>query len=285
MRQRFAPSPTGYLHLGHAFSALTAWQRTSEAGGEFLLRIEDIDGVRSKPVFEDAIFQDLHWLGLSWQKPVLRQSERLGAYANTLARLIEKNLCFPCSCSRKDITNALSAPQENAGPDGPVYPGTCRNRAMKSQDLIDSIRLSMERAVDLVFSRTSPDLLGFWETGTGTKVWHPLDPESLTTICGDVVLSRKDIRTSYHLAVVTDDAEQGITHVTRGEDMFASTQIHVLLQKILGFPTPEYHHHRLIRDDTGKRLAKRDDARSLRTLKAQGADPEDIRILVGLGRR
>ncbi len=282
MRQRFAPSPSGYLHLGHAFSALTAWQQTKDAKGEFLLRIEDIDHFRGRPAFETAILEDLRWLGIRWPRPVLHQSRRMPAYEDSLAVLTTKSLCFPCRCSRKDIETALSAPQENAGTDGPVYPGTCRQRPVEQRNATDAVRLCMERAVDVVFGKEAATVPGFWETGSGRPVWHQLDPERLIAECGDVVLARRDIRTSYHLAVVTDDAAQGITHVTRGEDMFATTQIHVLLQSILGLATPFYHHHRLIRDENGKRLAKRDDARSLRALRAEGAHPSDILKMLGL---
>lgn len=277
MITRFAPSPTGLLHLGHAFSALTAWERARAAGGRFLLRIEDIDQPRCRPEFEQAIQDDLHWLGLDWPEPVMRQSERLPVYAAALDRLAAMGLTYPCSCTRADLRAALSAPQEGVqGPDGPLYPGTCRGRPMASRQPGDAIRLDMARAVAL----TGP--LDFTESGSAFAGHHQIAPETMIASVGDVVLARKDIGTSYHLAVVVDDAAQGITEVVRGEDLFTATPIHVLLQQLLGQPTPAYHHHRLIRDEHGKRLAKRDDARSLTAYRAEGRSPADIRAMVGL---
>lgn len=280
MITRFAPSPSGRLHLGHAFSALTAWELARRAGGQFLLRIEDIDGARCRAEFEAAIFEDLHWLELDWPEPVMRQSQRMAAYGAALQRLGEMGLSYPCSCSRGDIRAALSAPQEGdgpaVGPDGPVYPGTCRGRALADMRPGDAIRLDMGAAA----ARTGP--IRFVETGpahAGTHIWNP---DEMQARIGDVVLARRDIATSYHLAVVVDDAAQGITDVVRGEDLFAATPIHVLLQRLLELATPRYYHHRLIRDGAGKRLAKRDDARSIATYRAQGLTPADIRAMVGL---
>lgn len=272
---RFAPSPTGPLHLGHAFSALTAWDIARAAGGSFLLRIEDIDRPRCKPAFEAAILDDLRWLGLSWPHPVMRQSDRLPAYAEALERLANMGVTYRCTCTRGDIRAALSAPQEGApmiGPDGPVYPGTCRDARHSAADA--AIRLDMRKALKRA---GIPD---FIEAG-------PLHPghhqtENMEETIGDIVLARRDIGTSYHLAVVVDDAAQGITLVTRGADLFEATPIHALLQRLLGLPTPRYHHHRLIRDPQGKRLAKRDDARALSRFRAEGAAPADIRAMVGL---
>ncbi len=275
---RFAPSPTGLLHLGHAFSALTAWDRAQHAGGTFRLRIEDIDRTRCRPEFETAIYEDLAWLGLSWPAPVLRQSHRSGAYAASLKTLIALGLCYPCRCTRGDIRAALSAPQEGAhpvGPDGPVYPGTCRHRTMAEAGPDDAIRLNMAAATRLG-RRT------FHETGPRFNGVHGFDPDRLITEVGDVVLARRDIGTSYHLAVVVDDAAEGITEVVRGEDLFAATFIHVVLQVALQLPTPRYHHHDLVRDEHGKRLAKRDDARAIRRYRDEGATPDDIRATVGL---
>jgi len=278
-RTRFAPSPTGLLHLGHAHAALTAAARADP--GEFLLRIEDIDAARCRPEFEAAIYEDLAWLGLDWQRPVLRQSERRAAYDTALNHLISLDLCYPCRCSRGDIRAALAAPQEGvplAGPDGLVYPGTCRGRAMRSAGPQDAIRLDMERA--LTFLRGTA--LAFSETGPLHPGVHKLDEERLVTHVGDVILFRPTIGTSYHLAVMVDDAAQGVTEVTRGEDLFEATQIHVVLQKLLQLPTPSYYHHTLIRDDAGKRLAKRDDARALRRFREDGETPADIRMRIGL---
>jgi glutamyl-Q tRNA(Asp) synthetase len=277
-RTRFAPSPTGPLHLGHAFSALTAWGRAQAAGGTCLLRIEDIDTARCKPEWEADIFTDLTWLGLDWPRPVWRQSERRAAYGATLDRLIALGLCYPCRCTRSDIRAALSAPQEGAaiGPDGPVYPGTCRSRAMSDAGPNDAIRLNIARACDL--ARADP---AFLETGPNAGR-HTARRAPLIHTIGDVVLARRDIGTSYHIAVVTDDAAQAITEVVRGLDLFGVTPLHVLLQTVLGLPTPAYHHHRLIRDAGGRRLAKRSDAQALSVYRARGLTPADIRARVGL---
>lgn len=270
---RFAPSPTGLLHLGHAFAALTAAAR-----GRMLLRIEDIDRSRCRPDYEAWLMEDLRWLGLDWPEPVMRQSGRGPAYRTALARLAERGLIYPCRCRRSDIRAALAAPQESAaliGPDGPVYPGTCRSRTMAEAGRQDALRLNMTAAVAMV----GP--LGFHDSGTRPG-WHPLEPDALMQGIGDVVLARPGWGTSYHLAVTVDDAAQGITEVTRGEDLFAATAIHRLLQALLDLPTPRYHHHRLIRDAAGKRLAKRDDARAIRRYRDEGATPQDVRHMVGL---
>ncbi|TKW68014.1 MAG: tRNA glutamyl-Q(34) synthetase GluQRS [Paracoccus denitrificans] len=268
---RFAPSPTGLLHLGHAYSALVA-----AGAGRMLLRIEDIDRDRCKPEFEAAIYEDLRWLGVNWPEPVMRQSDRLAIYQTALDHLAGLGVTYPCSCTRGDIKAALAAPQEGApihGPDGLIYPGTCRGRSMASIRPGDVIRLDAERAFDLL----GDNMLNFRDNGP-----HVMTRDAFQHGIGDVVLARKGMGTSYHLSVVIDDAAQGITLVTRGRDLFDSTWIHVLLQRLLDLETPEYRHHRLIRDDAGKRLAKRDDARSLRELRGQGASPADIRALVGL---
>lgn len=276
-RTRFAPSPSGLLHLGHAYAAFIAHDRASP--GEFLLRIEDIDQARCRPEHERALIEDLAWLGLDWQHPVWRQSERLPAYTSAINQLISLGLCYPCRCTRGDIRASLSAPQEGVhGPDGLVYPGTCRNRPMSDAGPKDAIRLDLARA----FAHLGPRDLRFDDTSDRHAGSHILSEEWLLTHCGDIILSRRDLGTSYHLAVVVDDAAQGITEVTRGEDLFEATDVHVLLQALLKLPTPTYHHHTLIRDATGKRLAKRDDARSLRTYRARGATPQDIRHMVGL---
>lgn len=273
---RFAPSPTGPLHLGHAFSALTAWDLAQAAGGTFLLRIEDIDRARCKPEYEAQIYDDLQWLGLSWPKPVMRQSDRAAAYDAALARLESLGVTFRCTCTRGEIRAALAAPQEGAvtGPDGPVYPGTCRHAG--HTDPGAAIRLDMARATAL----TGP--VGFEETGPLHPGSHAFAPDWLVENVGDIVLARRDIGTAYHLAVTLDDAAQGVTLVTRGADLFGATAIHAVLQSLLGLPTPAYHHHRLIRDETGRRLAKRDDSRALALYRAAGESPADIRRRVGL---
>ena len=268
---RFAPSATGLLHLGHAYSALVA-----AGAGRMLLRIEDIDRARCKPEYETAIFEDLRWLGLDWPEPAMRQSDRLAIYQQALDYLAGLGVTYPCSCTRGDIKAALSAPQEGApilGPDGLVYPGTCRGRDMRRLAEGDVIRLDAGRGFDML----GDNMLNFRDNGS-----HGMTRDAFQDGIGDVVLARKGMGTSYHLSVVVDDAAQGVTLVTRGQDLFASTWIHVLLQRLLDLETPEYRHHRLIRDEAGKRLAKRDDARSLRELRGQGASPADIRRMVGL---
>ena len=264
---RFAPSPTGPLHLGHAYAALVAQAR----GDTLLLRIEDIDTARCTAAFEQGIYDDLHWLGVAWQTPVMRQSDRARAYAAALAHLQALGLTYQCSCTRGDIRAALSAPQEGAiGPDGPIYPGTCRDKVQTGV-----VRLNMARAMQRL------GRIGFVETGAAAGK-PEFNADHMQSLVGDVVLARRDIGTSYHLSVVVDDAAQAITEVTRGEDLFDATKIHVVLQRLLGLPTPQYHHHRLIRDDAGKRLAKRDDARALSKYRAEGASSDDIRAMVGL---
>lgn len=283
-RTRFAPSPTGPLHLGHAYSAILAHDMARAAAGDFLLRIEDIDRTRARPEWEDLIREDLAWLGLTWDGPVMRQSERMDAYAKALDDLWRRGLLYPCTCTRRDIAEAMSAPQEGAepviGPDGPVYPGTCRPErppvpgTPRPQDT--HLRLDIAAALATVapppFTETGPPHAGCIHT----------TPQSYRGDIGDIVLARRDFGTSYHLSVVLDDAAQGITHVLRGEDLFQATPIHVLLQSLLGLPIPVYHHHRLIRDAQGKRLAKRDDARAIRTYREEGLTPADIRRMVGL---
>jgi glutamyl-Q tRNA(Asp) synthetase len=282
---RFAPSPTGPLHLGHAFSAMLAHDMARAARGTFLLRIEDIDRARSRPDWEARIVDDLRWLGLSWPEPVMRQSGRLPLYRAALSDLWSRGLLFPCTCARRDIAAAAAAPHEGEppmGPDGIVYPGTCRGRDRGGALPADAVlRLDMGAAL-AALGRAPP---AFRETGAGPGgETGPIvvDPDRLRTEVGDVVLARREMGTSYHLSVVLDDAAQGITHVVRGQDLFAATAIHVVLQRLLGLPTPAYHHHRLIRDESGRRLAKRDDARAIRLYREAGATPEDVRRLVGL---
>lgn len=278
-RTRFAPSPTGPLHLGHAYAALVAAELADP--GRFLLRIEDIDRARCRPAFEQGILDDLRWLGLDWPQPVMRQSTRLPAYRTALERLAGLGLTYPCRCRRADIRSALSAPQEGApqiGPDGPVYPGTCRNRSMRDAGPEDAIRLNAARALEYL---GGPSLC-FIDENIAPATPHQLSAGDFITGVGDVVLARRGMGCSYHLSVVIDDAAQGITLVTRGKDLLDSTFIHILLQALLDLPRPRYHHHRLIRDAAGKRLAKRDDARAIALYRAEGASPADIRQMVGL---
>ncbi|MEL6220496.1 MAG: tRNA glutamyl-Q(34) synthetase GluQRS [Pseudomonadota bacterium] len=283
---RFAPSPTGLLHLGHAFSALIGHAMAEAAGGRYLLRMEDLDRGRVRPEYYAAIEADLTWLGVRWHGDVLWQSQRLGHYAAALKRLEAQGLVYRCACTRRDIAEAVSAPQESRsiGPDGLVYPGTCRGRALPTGP-DRAHRLDMRAAVTALGDARLRRLT-FTEDGAGPAGETgeiALDPDALIEGTGDIVLARRDGTPAYHLAVVVDDAAQGITHITRGEDLFAATPIHRLLQALLGLPTPRYHHHRLIRDEAGRRLAKRDDAKAIATLRAEGASPDDIRRMVGLG--
>jgi glutamyl-Q tRNA(Asp) synthetase len=260
------------LHLGHAYSALFAWRLADRSNGRFVLRIEDIDGGRNKSAFEDAIYEDLDWLGITWNEPVMRQSERTGEYAAALDRLAEMDLLYPCFCTRKDILaeiNGSAGAPHNHNAYGPVYPGICRAVAEpERKQRIDAgtpyaMRLDMAKAIDIAGDLTWYDRI---------KGEQRVHPEHL----GDVVLARKDIQTSYHLAVTVDDAAQGITLVTRGEDLFDSTHIHRLLQALLGFDTPEWHHTPMLTDPSGKRLAKRDNDLTLREMRQSGVSGDAI---------
>lgn len=262
---RFAPSPTGRLHLGHAYSALLAHDFAREAGGAFLLRIEDIDAGRSRPEFVDGIFQDMLWLGLEWDGELIYQSERLDTYAEALERLKAEELVYPCFCTRADIAASASAPQgpdpgSGSGAGGPLYPGTCRGLAAPDLSRPHAWRLDVAKAA----AHTGPL---YWMDGD-TEV------EAEPGRFGDVVLARKDAPASYHLAVTLDDAAQGVTDVVRGRDLYPSTDVHRLLQALLDLPTPAYHHHDLIVDAEGERLAKRRNAPTLADLRASGTDPE-----------
>lgn len=279
---RFAPSPTGPLHLGHAYSALIAWDRAKAKGGQFLLRIEDGDTTRCRPEWEALIYEDLHWLGLSWPEPIARVTDRIPLYDAARDRLQDLGLLYPCSCTRKDIQSAFSAPQEGVpmGPDGIVYPGICRGKHMSEASTTDAIRLNMAAAIahlgdvsHLFYTETGP-----FETGN-----HALSAQHLIQNVGDIVLFRKDTgMAAYHLSVVVDDAAQNVTEAVRGADLIEATVIHRLLQALLGLPTPLYHHHDLIRDADGKRLAKRTDAKAISKFRAECATPDDIRAMVGL---
>ena len=274
---RFAPSPTGPLHLGHAYSAILAHDMARADGGRFLLRMEDTDLERCKPEWDALIQEDLRWLGLTWDGPIHRQAEHIAGYNIRLERLEDKGLLYPCSCTRSDIRAALAAPQEGVAFN--VYPGTCRHRPIKSREPGDALRLNLKAALASLATAN----LSFTETGPAHAGQHRVDPDQAQQQIGDVVLSRKgeDI-VAYFLASAFDDADQGVTHVIRGEDLFDFTPVQVILQHLFGLPTPTYHHHRLIRDDQGKRLAKRDDARALSKYRAEGATPADIRRMVGL---
>ena len=284
MITRFAPSPTGPLHLGHAFSALTAYDMARAAGGQFLLRIEDIDQTRARPEWEAQIYDDLHWLGIDWPEPVMRQSTRGAAYQVVLKDLFQNGFLYGCACNRRDILAAASAPQEGAeppaGPDGILYPGTCRGTETA---LLPPGTPNVAHRLDV--AKTAIGSYAFTETGEGPNGESgtiTFTAEEAVALLGDVVLARRDGFVAYHLAVVLDDAAQGITHVVRGQDLFEATRIHVVLQRLLGLPRPIYHHHRLIRDEAGKRLAKRDVARAIARYREDGASPDDIRRMVGL---
>ncbi|WP_037306911.1 tRNA glutamyl-Q(34) synthetase GluQRS [Ruegeria halocynthiae] len=295
-RTRFAPSPTGPLHLGHAYSAILAHDLATSENGQFLLRIEDIDRSRARPQWEDQIYDDLAWLGLRWPEPVMRQSVRQAVYDKALDNLWARGLLYPCTCNRKDIAAAASAPQEGApmhGPDGIIYPGTCREKRQHISDDAQRRPTDVPLRLDMVAAGRALGTAGqpiarmgaFYEAGAGPNgetgtITFTLD--EVTETIGDVVLSRRDMGTSYHLSVVLDDAAQDITHVVRGQDLFEATRIHVILQALLELPTPRYIHHRLIRDGAGKRLAKRDDARAIAKYRAEGVSAADIRAMVGL---
>jgi glutamyl-Q tRNA(Asp) synthetase len=283
---RFAPSPNGYLHLGHAYSALLNFDLAPQAGGRFLLRIEDIDSTRCKPEFETAIYQDLAWLGIGWQEPVRRQSEHFSAYRDAIETLTAQGLIYPSFESRAEIARLVAA-HEAAGvwprdPDGaPIYPGAAKSLTPDARaGLLHSgvpyaLRLDMAAAIARVGG------LGWNEGGqgpageSGAVTAHP-------EAWGDVILARKETPTSYHLSVVIDDALQGVTDVVRGQDLFWSTSVHRLLQALLGLPQPAYRHHRLVLDAAGQKLSKSTGATGLRELRAEGATPADVRRLVGL---
>ena len=273
-RTRFAPSPTGPLHLGHAYSALYGHRLAEAKNGLWLLRIDDLDRNRSKPEWTQQIFDDLRWLGLAWPEPVRFQSQETASYQTALDALARARLIYPCCCNRADIAQAAAAPQEGVpefGPDGRIYPGTCRHRRLSQAGAGDALRLNMRKAV-----RALQKSVTYEEFGTQLSERITLKPEALIAQVGDVVLRRKDQGAAYHLAVVIDDDAQNITDVVRGADLSAATQIHVVLQQLLNIQTPRYHHHALIRDETGKRLAKRSDSEALSTLRKAGHSAQNI---------
>ena len=264
---RFAPSPTGELHLGHAHSALVAWRRAREAGGRFLLRIEDIDIRRCKREFEAATLVDLAWLGIDWDGEVRRQSDHFADYGRVLDALSQRGLVYPCFCTRSDIAASAGAPQ---GPDGPLYPGTCRGRSVAERKAFIAAGREFCLRLDCGRAATEAGPYGFTDETHGRIDGQPL-------LFGDVVIARKDTPTSYHLSVTVDDHLQGVTLVTRGVDLLPSTHVHVLLQRLLGYATPLYAHHRLLTDEHGRRYAKRDRALTLRALRESGVSPEEVR--------
>jgi glutamyl-Q tRNA(Asp) synthetase len=277
---RFAPSPTGYLHLGHAFAAITA----ARAGTPFLLRIEDLDQGRAREEFVTAIFDDLAWLGLAWPGPVLRQSARGAAYEVALAALTAEDLTYPCFCTRKEIAEEIARaseaphfdtlPATPQAPDGPLYPGTCRHVSAAERQLRIAAGEAYALRLDAAAAAARAGPLTFREKNEMLAV----DP----FVFGDAVLARKDMPAAYHLAVVVDDAFQGVTLVTRGEDLLPAAHVQRLLQALLALPEPAYAHHRLILDDQGRKFSKRDQGLTLRALRQSGAAPKDILARLGL---
>lgn len=271
---RFAPSPTGFLHLGHVHSCLFAVNAAQQAGGRFLLRIEDIDPNRCRPDYEVMLKEDLAWLGFRWEEPVRRQSDHMDDYTAALDRLATLGVTYPCFCSRKEIADEIAragnAPHLVAvGPEGPLYPGICRHlpldvaAARVTAGEPHAIRLNVAKAAAL----------------TGSLTWHDRGRGIVTAdtgLLGDIVLARRDVRTSYHLSVTVDDAIQGVSLVTRGVDLFHATHVHRLLQALLSLPKPDYHHHDLLLNDRGERLSKRDGATGIRTLREQGVIAEEV---------
>jgi glutamyl-Q tRNA(Asp) synthetase len=283
---RFAPSPNGYLHLGHAYSALLNFELARRSGGRFLLRIEDIDATRCRPEFEEAIYQDLAWLGISWETPVRRQSEHFAAYREAIERLSGLGLIYPSFESRAEIAR-LVADKEARGawprdPDGaPLYPGTAKSLSFEERDRLTEQGVPFALRLDMAAALKRAGSLHWKEQGEG-PAGETGDVAARPEGWGDVILARKETRTSYHLSVVIDDALQGVTDVVRGMDLFWSTSVHRCLQDLLGLSPPVYRHHPLIRDAAGQKLSKSTRATGLRDLRAEGVSPGDIRRMVGL---
>jgi glutamyl-Q tRNA(Asp) synthetase len=281
---RFAPSPNGYLHLGHAYSALLNFDLARQGGGRFLLRIEDIDATRCRPEFEAAIYEDLGWLGISWETPVRRQSEHFSAFHEAVEKL--SGLTYPAFESRAEIARLVAQRESDApwphDPDGaPLYPGVAKSLSAEARRQLIELGVPCALRLDMAAALTQVSALSWVEHGAG--------PNGETGIVaaqpqawGDVILARKETPTSYHLSVVIDDALQGVTDVVRGQDLFWSTSVHRLLQSLLGIRQPAYRHHRLVLDSSGQKLAKSTKSTALRDLRAAGATPADIRSLVGL---
>lgn len=276
---RFAPSPTGYLHRGHAFSALTAHEAARAAGGRFLLRIEDIDRTRCRPEYEAAVYEDLAWLGLAWETPVRRQSEHMEDYARALRELAERGLLYRCFRTRREIAEEIERAPHGAMEvfrGGPL-PADEEERRVEAGEAF-AWRLSLDAAERTLGGFQDLTFVEEGEGPAGERGVLQARPE----LGGDVVLARKDVGVAYHLAVVVDDAVQGITHVIRGQDLFEATHVQRLLQALLALPTPVYRHHRLLTGPDGRRFAKRDRAETLRELRARGVTPADLRLEMGL---
>ena len=283
---RFAPSPNGYLHLGHAYSALLNFDLARQSGGTFLLRIEDIDATRCRPEYEAAIYEDLAWLGIAWETLVRRQSEHFSAYRDAIEKLSALGLVYPSFESRAEIARLVEVREKDTpwprDPDGaPLYPGTARtlSQAERRQRMASGAPFALRLDLEAAIARAGP--LAWVEQGAG-PAGETGEVAARPQAWGDVILARKETPTSYHLSVVIDDALQGVTHIVRGEDLFWSTSVHRLLQQLLGIPQPVYRHHHLIRDETGQKLSKSTQATGLRELRAAGAIPAAIRQLVGL---
>lgn len=283
---RFAPSPNGELHLGHALSAITGFEMARRLRGRFLLRIEDIDIARVREAYVDQIFEELGWLGLSWEEPVLRQSQHFPAYRDAAERLMQLGVLYPCFATRAELAARLAADPSKADPDGaPLMSRT--ETGFSDADIARrkaagepfALRLDMARALAVMRERRGAEPLTFSELAAdGAARSVAARPERW----GDAVIVRKDVPASYHLSVVVDDARQGVTHISRGMDLFAATDLHRLLQVLLGLPEPQYHHHRLITDAAGRKLAKSARDTSLRMLRAAGVTPETVRAMIGL---
>lgn len=276
MITRFAPSPTGHLHKGHAWSALTAYENARQKGGKFLLRIEDIDFNRCKSTHSLQILEDLDWLGIEWEEPVRVQSEHIDQYSRAATELLERGLLYPCFCTRKDIQREIEAAgQAPQGSEGPLYPGTCKH--IPSEERATRIESGEPHALRLNLDKAMAEInspLTWTDTLHGPQEARP-------QILGDIVIVRKDVGTSYHLAVVFDDGLQQVTDIVRGVDLFDSTHIHCVLQKLLGLPTPTYHHHRLLTDENGNRLAKRDRSITLKSLRDAGITAKQLKTELG----
>jgi glutamyl-Q tRNA(Asp) synthetase len=283
---RFAPSPNGCLHLGHAYSALLNFDLARASGGRFLLRIEDIDAIRCRPEFEAAIYEDLAWLGISWETPVRRQSEHFANYRDALEKLSAKGLIYPSFESRAEIARLVAQRETEApwprDPDGaPLYPGAAKSLSSDQRELLIGQGTLYALRLDMAAALARAGELRWEELGEGPD-GETGSVSARPEAWGDVILARKETPTSYHLSVVIDDALQGVTDVVRGQDLFWSTSVHLLLQHLLGIPQPAYRHHRLIADSLGQKLSKSTAATGLRELRGEGATPADIRRIVGL---
>ncbi len=277
---RFAPSPTGYLHIGHAASLLEIWDDADKNPGNFLLRIEDIDGTRCRPEFETSIYKDLEWLGIQTSHPIRRQSDHFSDYKKILDKLENENLIYPCFCTRKEIEQEIkNAPSAPHGITGHIYPGTCKHLSKTERN--EKIQSGHPYALRLNLDACLKQITG------KTLKWHDIlkgeqvtTPDLLHNTHGDVVLARKDTPASYHLCVTHDDALQNISQITRGDDLFQSTHIHRLLQEILGYDTPLYHHHPLMTDKTGRRFAKRDKSLTLKDIRQKGISAAQLKNMI-----